>query len=478
MKVSTGQQATVRGFRAVLIAIALILAWPGTSYAGEPLRPDLLRSSLPSITTYLSSQMVPNRVVPQPHPDRQGLVLSYTIDSADTAFRYMGRRSAVYDNALAVIAMVMTGHYRGAEAIVQALDRSAPRPRAGKDDFRDGDLWFFLNTHNAYPSPDDNHGAVIRTGANCWVGYAVTYMLRTAITKNPDTMSDPRVQRYLAFAERVAHAVLSRQINDPGDPRHGLVTGGWGTFKHELKGNKTVEKFVPGEVQWCSTEHNINAYFFLRDLGALTGQRRYTAAADRIRKSLLHNFNHETGQLNRGVGANGPDTMLALDTASWGVLFLIAAGERGLATRSLEATDRYRNQSSGLWGYRPTADATVYEVKVLQDFYYPNNPRQDWDDTPLVWSEGSLGVALASLRLGETARAKKIITAMLGRHMNRSGGLRYADRPIEQLFSDAPSVAGSAWAVFVLKQLQGERFADMLWDTPADQPATPQPPRR
>ncbi len=461
MKAHMDRQAflTVTQARILTVLIATLLLGGGQVSAQHLLGPDSLRSSL----EHLAGQSVPNQIVPAAEASRHGLVLSYAMSPQNKVFQYIGRRTNPYDNAMVAIAMTMSGQPQIAERIIDGLIRSAPPPpRVGRDVFLDGDLWFSVNTHNAYPSQDNDGQARIRTGANCWAGYAITYVLQAARAEHPMVLQRKRARRYLAFAERMAKAVMARQINDVHDMRHNLVTGGWGTYKYKGGSGRPVEVFVPGELSWCSTEHNIAAYFFLRELAALTGNDDYRHTAEQIRDALLFYFNEQTGQFARGVGTDGPDHYLALDVASWGSLFLLAIGEEDKARRALEATLRYENESSGVYGYRPAAGTRVYESMAQQLWYFPNEPNRSWDETPLVWSEGSLGVAMACLRLDEVDRGKRILQAMLGPTMNIEGGIRYADRVIEGEFEDSPSSASTAWAVMSLHQLQRAPLADLF----------------
>ena len=117
-----------------------------------------------------------------------------------------------------------------------------------------------------------------------------------------------------------------------------------------LDNGEPREVYVPGEVDWCSTEHNIDAFFFLRDLIELTGKPGYRLALDRVQNALLRSFNDRLGQFNRGVSPREWDELMALDAASWGALFLMAVGEDGQARRAMSTVEQYRNTSSGVAG--------------------------------------------------------------------------------------------------------------------------------
>ena len=68
-----------------------------------------------------------------------------------------------------------------------------------------------------------------------------------------------------------------------------------------------------------------------------------------------------------------------------------------------------------------------------------------------VWSEGTMGVALAHVRHADAARATKLVTDVA--KMREGGGIRYGTREFPYEFSAAPSVAGTAWHVIVQEEL-------------------------
>ena len=147
-------------------------------------------------------------------------------------------------------------------------------------------------------------------------------------------------------------------------------------------------------------EHNIDAYFFFRDLGRLTGDTRYTEAAERIRRGLLTTWEDEAGQFIRGIKGNQVlDTALPLDGASWASLFLFSIGERSKAERCLQTIEHYfGSRSEGMRGYRPYYAENVYETAAVNAYFYPEDPGKRWRDVDIVWGEGSLGVAAAYIK--------------------------------------------------------------------------------
>ncbi|MFQ5926725.1 MAG: hypothetical protein ACE5MH_04750 [Terriglobia bacterium] len=350
---------------------------------------------------WLRGQITPNRVVPEPHPARRRLLVSY--DIAPEEFPQGFHRSATYDNALAALAFLISGETDAAAFTLHALARQV-RP--------DGSLWFGYNTTNSWPDERYHESAIVRAGAVGWVGYAFTFYL----THAPACVAADRgCARERVFfqetAERLANYLLSLQVDDPADSRHGLLRLGYATIElaYRAETDEVVEIYLDEPALGISAENNISAWFFFRQLGQLTGEARWSDTAERIRHGLLRGAWNETlGQFNRGFHSWGaPDPVKALDCASWGVLFLLAAGEPEQARRALEAIEAYYPARDGdAVGYGPYFDHPVFKTPEVGRHFFPDNPRKEWRDLSLVWSEGTLGVALAYLRMGQAERAR------------------------------------------------------------------------
>jgi uncharacterized repeat protein (TIGR01451 family) len=193
------------------------------------------------------------------------------------------------------------------------------------------------------------------------------------------------------------------------------------------------------DVDWLSTEHNLDAYFFLRDVGLLTGNTSYRDAAGRIKQSLLTNhWNASYGCFQQGIG----DTTKSLDAASWGVLFLLSIGQRDKAASCLDFIEA---------NFPRTPTCTIGGVPKTISGYKPDV------NTNVVWSEGSLGVALAYERAGDQAKHDEIVSE-IWKMQGPKDGIVYACPPATD-FSDWESVAGTAWMVI----LQSDRRS-AFWD--------------
>ncbi|MDH3256802.1 MAG: EpsI family protein, partial [Nitrospinota bacterium] len=229
---------------------------------------------------WLKSQIVPNSIVKEPAQDRRNLLISYKVPKDSEVYRYVFSKASLYDNALAVIAFSMVGEYSLAERIIEASSRVLSP---------DNDLWFTFNTHNSWPNKHDHGGAIVRSGASAWLGYAITFYLKTRLADNPNLLQqDNEAMNHLKLAQSIADKILLRQITDPADPRYGFFTGGEGRYSYRWnkESNDVEEYFIPGSIEWASIEHNIDIYFLLRDLALLTGKKKYASPANILKQSM------------------------------------------------------------------------------------------------------------------------------------------------------------------------------------------------
>jgi hypothetical protein len=404
---------------------------------------------------WLRAKTIPNSVLPAPEPSRRGLLLSYEL--SPEKFPLLFHRSATYDDALAALAFLTAGDRERAALTLEALARLV-RP--------DGSLWFSYNTRDDWPSEDDHETALVRTGALAWAGYAFTFYLK----HSPPCAEDRGCARERAFfsatAVRLAKYLLTLQVNDPADPRDGLLRLGYGTINlaYSAKTKDITELYLDEPAKGISTENNISAWFFLRQLAELTGETAWSQAVDRIQRGLLkHLWNDALGQFNEGFTASGSlDSVKALDCASWGALFLLATGETEKARKALDVTENYYATRNGeAIGYRPYSDSPVYENPEVGRFFFPDDPRKQWRSLPIVWSEGTLGVALAWLRLGQAERARQLVMGL--RPLSENAGLRCATLELPFQMADVPCVAASAWLVLVVAALSHNSLAEQMW---------------
>jgi len=347
-----------------------------------------------------------------------------------------------YDNALMALYLMRTGQRAQAARILAALAQ-LQQP--------DGALPFSF----AWPTPDAG-AAYIRNGATAWVGYAAAEYL------NADS-AGPARDTVAQLAHGVANYLLQQQVALPGDMRDGLILGGSGSYRLDLEGGQVREVLVPGDIPWASTEHNIDAFFFLRDFGNVTGEARFTQAAEHIRNALLtRGWLSDDGQLARGF-ERSIDTGYALDCASWGALFLHAAGADKRAETSLSTAEwRYHadDPRAHTTGHKPYAHTNILATPALREHYREQLSATNWDELTAIWPEGSAGVALAALRLGRRERATQILD-QLEKLRQPNGGLPYFTIDVPFEFDTLPSVAGTVWVELVRYEL--EHSQETLW---------------
>jgi len=403
---------------------------------------------------WLRAQMTPNALVSTPDPQRRGLVLSYAPGRMKPG--PLHRRAFTYDQALAAIAFATAGDQASAGRALAALARVQRK---------DGGFWFSYNVENTWPEDADHEMAIVRSGATAWAGYAFAFYLEA----RPAAGEDARLQRerasFLEAARRTGDFLLGLRVTDPKALGHGLVRGGYASVTVGTgSGGKTVEESYDDKpIAWVSTEHNIGAFFFLSTLGRVTGDARYRAAADEIRARLLAAlWQDDLGQFAQGILPDGRiDRALALDCASWGSLFLTAVGDRARAARAAATADRiYGVRHGNIAGHRPYHDRPIYLDPGVGRLLLKQRPDTQWKDLPIVWSEGSLGVALAHARLGNRPRARQIVAEML--KLRQGDGIRLASRALPYEMDDSASVAGTAWQVLVEQALHDPK-AFGLW---------------
>ena len=404
---------------------------------------------------WLKSQIVPNETVQNPVQQRRRLLLSYKIPETDPAHRYLAGKSFIYDDALAVIAFTMTENYQEAEFILSALNRNLKK---------DGSLWFAYNTGNEWPSEDDYEGAVVRSGALAWAGYAAVYYLSVRKNEIPDFLeTDFLAGEYLQMSEKIADYLKQRQVTDKKDKRYRLITGGSGNYVLEYNKSTGIvdELFAAGEIDWVSMEHNIDAFYFFRDLGRLTGAQQWLETAWMIEKSLMENmWDSENHQFFRGIKGDGKeDRALPLDGASWGSLFLSSIGARGKALKSLEMIEKDFSTRDGKYtGYGPYHDEVIYENPEAS-YILTGSRDKTWKDIGIVWSEGTLGVAAAYIRAGLPDRGREILENTAA--MAVDGGLIYSSTEVPFHFSSYPCAAGTAW--YIIAQHLLDNPDDIFW---------------
>jgi hypothetical protein len=406
-----GSWSYMRGLKTIVMA-TLAAASVAVGLGGSPAQAD---DGTAAALGWLASQQ----------DARSGLVRSFAIP-ADDPDRALAPLAFTYDGALAALAFTAAGDTRRAAQVLEGLaDIQAV----------DGSLPF------AY---DTGAGAVVselrRTGTIAWAGYA-------AVRYEQVTGDDS----FRGFAEGIADYLGTLQVaswngHPTSDQRYGSILGG-------------------PDVEWASTEHNIDAYFFLRDLGRLPGESRYTPMASAVGDSLwLHHWDFWRERFFQGVSTGWPDPTRALDLSSWGGLFWLAHGRADLAGHARASMEEFRvdgaavTRSTGVDDYN-----TTFAAPGPFSGYKPYMPDPGVESAPhVVWSEGTWGALLLRSRLGEDVTADVAAMQAL-QQVDPAGGylqVTRGHRPPPFEYHAWPSVAGTAWAVIVLRDPAGFWAAD------------------
>jgi len=416
--------------RPIIAGLMLVLACSAPASGPPPRSVDPMTSEREAL------QFLRGRLVPWPRADgRARIALS------DPA----ARRVAAYDSALLLLVLIRNGARDEAGMLVEGL-HALQRP--------DGSLPFSF----VLPAPDEPV-PYVRSGAVAWVGYAATEYLDS-------DRGGPSRDLALSIARRAAAYLLAHQVAQPGDPRDGLVRGGEGTFRYELDARGQLrERLEAEDIAWTSVEHNIDAYFFFRALARVTGEATYVSAAARIAEGLARTWNGARGQLARGITSTGPDSVLALDCASWGSIFLGAFGDRERAETAAAVADAAfasTDPRTKAQGHRPQRRGPLIEGELVMRVLGPKLPARDWSQLEAIWPEGSAGVALAAWRSGRVERARAILDALEPLRAP-DGSLPTFTVDIPFVFDTKPSIAGTAWVELVRFELRRSPDRPTFW---------------
>ena len=383
------QRQTLERSQSVLLATQ-----PVRTPAGAPLGIGSL--------SWLSARGSPAATGIFPIQGRQGLLASYDKIPLGDPLAFLKGRSWTYDDAMGAIALLAQGRTQDARMVLSALQKLQAA---------DGSIGFSYQIDSSYADTR------VRTGTMAWIGYAMAFYQRVTGDR-----------RFQSSAVAIAQKLKSLQLSS------GSLQGG-------------------PDVHWVCTEHNVDAYFFFREMYRVTGQSDYSATANRIKMSLLTNHWITAGipHFQQGIGDNTP----ALDANALGALFLNAIGQPAMAAAALnyvEATCMTQKLISGstrvVTGYSPDANRGT------------------------VWVEGTMTVAVAYQRLGQTAKSASILQNVAGAIQDVwtaqgrwTGALPYAVgryvNPDGDTFTEFESVPSTSWFLLSLSTQNGDpRFLD------------------
>jgi phage tail protein X len=390
-----------------------------------------------------------------------GLVVrNYSFVSSNPDEKYLGRygRVTLYGSSVIAKFLILKGDLATAKKILDVwcglLDASGGVPRSANV------------IGDTYISPD------VRTGDMAHLLGALA--LYKAATGGEEY--DPTIMK-----------LVTRYFQPLQDPKTGLVRGGYSSG-----GNGYTDSGGVKYVTWASAEHNFDLF------QALVLLSRLVSGSDR---KLVSDFYTKIGQglddkmwdpelrtFNRGYRfAEGPDRAKALDCSSWGALYLLKqaalAAEAGDHAREAkyrksagEALDFVERNYPATWcyqspngrqgciaGYKPYAG----KIDDVQDD--ATHIPIDWDQvSDLVWSEGTLGVAIANYQMWCQNSAGKdgvkchrfynLRNQMLDlQSLGQTGGLLYTSKRVEGHFTQGEELASLGWLGYSLV-IEGNKY--------------------
>ncbi|MDA0183138.1 hypothetical protein OJ997_22705 [Solirubrobacter phytolaccae] len=302
------------------------------------------------------------------------LIRSFDIPISDAAYGRLTDASYTYDNALATFAFLSVGAQSQA---VQLLDQLKALQRT------DGSIEYAFNVKSG------TSAAQVRAGAMAWVGYAAL-----AYKKVYDST------KYDAVIAGVARYLLTLRNSS------GLIKGG-------------------PDVNWVSTQHNLLATGFLRDLAAKLGTRgtlgtglSYTEvnnAANSLGNAILANLIVQEGSLayfRQGVG----DVKIPADVQALGAMYLQARGDGRAAQVANYLQQRFY-----------VAPRAATGIGTLSGF----RPYSGTGAPDVIWSEGTIQASLALDRtslLGLSATAANAAVLQIAGTVKTNTGPVGADK--------------------------------------------------
>ena len=322
------------------------------------------------------------------HPSGPRLAQSYQDNSGltDVAF--------VYDNALAIIALLNAGEGAAARALGDGLLYA----QAHDETYTDGRLrqayhadTFILDGGNAHFAYEYRLGGTA-VGDMAWAGIALAQLARAT-----------GIAGYRTGAVRIAEWIQANTYS----------TSGLGGYKFSDLGDLKDHK---------STEHNIDVAAFFRLIQTLTGKRVWRDRADHAWAFVEQVWNDENGFFwtgsDDGSAINKLGTQLPLDAQPWSWL----ARRRGAygealdwAATNLATTDTPQRLNSTLTGNQKVTGVAFGSGSLRAD---PTVPIDQWNPKPdsgAVWFEGTSQLALALAdrnRKGDKAAAQELLDAV------------------------------------------------------------------
>ena len=302
-------------------------------------------------------------------PSGMRLAQSYFDDSG------LGDLAFVYDNALAIIALLAGGDVTRAKAIGDAFRYAQTHDDKAQNDGRLRQTYHadtFVNADGTAHSGYEIGLTSTAVGDMAWAGIALAQLAKR--TKSAD---------YLTGAKDIALWIQRNTYSTTG-------LGGY-TFgdRDGLRDHK-------------SAEHNIDVYAFFRLLASLTGDDVWRSRAEHAWDFVEKMWNADAGFLytgsNNGSDVNTAATERPLDVQTWAWLAARPTRYAAMldwAATNLAVTDTPVRTNSQLTGNLKLSGVAFGSGSLLADTEAPIDAYHGNPDTGAVWFEGTAQLALA-----------------------------------------------------------------------------------
>lgn len=338
-----------------------------------------------------------------------GCARSYLVAAGEPGYgTNFVHQTYAYDQAVTLLAMIAAGEREAAAQLARGLLLLQTKSGAEAGGF-------IFSGQQLSPEYGD---AAYRTGAHCFCVYALVAYVQAWPGDTGQNFTG---------AITAGLAWLDRYMGP-----NGLYLGGLGTYPP----GGGFEPNTP--ISWASSEHNFDAWH-LWDLAYRTfANSSYLTKANNLKAAIMATlWREDLGRFLQGMGpGNVPDYGDPLDCHSWGAMFLAAIGDqvRASAIMTDAALAPFKFTINGLTGYAPAYAA---------DPAYP-------DATATIWSEGTYGVALAFLAIGDRPRWHLTMQQMMA-GQEADGSYRYCQpRNAPYEWTNSKAVIGGAWSIMAL----------------------------
>lgn len=317
-------------------------------------------------------------------------------DGYGTSFEW---RSYSYDQAMCLIAAVELGERETASRLARGMLNFQTKTGAETGGF-------YFSAMQPWPTLGDPS---YRTGTHCFCTYALVKYHQAW----------PRdAERDYVGAINLGLAWLDRYLGASG-----LYLGG--------KGQPADPNYV---LPFAASEHNFDAWHLWDLAYRVFGTPAQLTKRDNLRTAMMtHLWDNGLGRFRQGISTAGvPDNADPLDCHSWGAMFLAASGDMAKATQIMTeaALAPFAHTQGNVSGYSAYYAAGGYPGAI-----------------PAVWSEGTFGVALAFLAIGDLDGWWTTIEGMMP-GQEADGSYRYCvPKDVTYEMTDAKAVIGGAWAV-------------------------------